>query len=120
MARMISYVSAIGLAMVVNVLLGVVKADHYDEFSKEVLIKSLKRYGTLLASVFGMMGISLLMPSFTFNFNGSDVTIATAMELIANAVLLLHVGKAIKNLLEVLQIKDTDIQKTEQNGGEQG
>lgn len=113
MTELLIYVVAIALAMVVNALLGIIEADHYGDFDKNVLIRSMKRYGVLLAATFGLMGIGMILPDFTFNFNGTEVTIEVAMKIIANAMLLIYVGKDIQNLVDVLKLNDA-VKKEEQ------
>lgn len=111
MIDLLIYIVAIALGMVVDALLGIIEAEHYGDFSKDVLIKSLKKYGALLLATFGLMGIGMLLPNFTFDFGGTEVTIEVAMKIVANALLLVYVSKDIKNLVDVLgleEIKEDD------------
>lgn len=105
------YVGVVALVMVGNTLLGVAKAEKYDEFNKDTLLKGLKKYGLILLSVCCLFVAGLLVPTFKFDLPvaNESVTIIEMLCIVAIALIIKYLKSWADNIIALFGITDDEL-----------
>lgn len=110
------YVAVDALVMICNTLLGIAKANKYDEFKWSTLKQGLIKYGLILIAVGCLFLAGCLVPTlkFTLPIASQDVTIIEAMCILAIAVMIIYLKSACENFIELFKITDDSLKQAEE------
>lgn len=110
------YVGVDALAMIANTLLGIAKANKYDEFKWNTLRNGLIKYGLILGAVACLFIAGCLVPElkFTLPVASQDVTIIEALCIIAIAIMIIYLKSACENFIELFKITDEALKQAEE------
>lgn len=110
------YVGVDAFIMVGNTLLGLAKAEKYDNFNKTTLIKGLKKYGLILGSVACLFMAGLLVPTLKFDLPvaNESVTIIQAMCILAIAIMVIYLKSWVENIIALFSIDDDSLKQAQE------
>lgn len=105
--HLLSLVTALGMLMSANVLLGVIIADLKTTFDKEKLKKGVKKAVAFALALVMVYIAGLCVPYFEVEYDGKMLTIIDALDTIFLGGIGLYVGKVMKNFYKFLTLKDS-------------